>query len=218
MAAKKKKALLDHRSPGWAVNYYRPTSEDADSLAEKYGFMSDFPLRDRLESAYSGEETVQYHAEHNYPLSEQKELLKALHKRCHAVEEVIGKLGHKEKKLLAEEDSNLPDLKEFKENAHKVFMASLCALQRIKNQKSARPKKRNVWYFVWHLADVWLEGTGKEPTCSYNESKGCFVGDFYPFACECARLGAIKLAVSGDPGPLIRDILRERRSRQNKEE
>lgn len=204
-----KKPLPDHRPQTRNTEYHRPTEDEVKNLAGHYGFAADFDLASRLNTAYLFEESARCIAEDTPIPDEQTKLLEALRDRCHAVDEVVSKLGSNEIRRL---DNGLPYLDQFRKDAHRLYLAAHAALAGI--EKGKRQRRWNIRNFVWHLADVWQDGTGNPPTCSY--SAGSFVGDFYQFACACARLGAISIAGFGDPGSTIRDILRDRRIYQKK--
>lgn len=217
---KKPKPLRDNRPQARKVDYYCPTEEEALALADKYGFKSDYSLREKLEDAYSTEETHRCLSEDTTGIGEQRELLKALRDRCQALEEVVTKLGLEERMRLkvacSERLNHEPiDLNHYKAVTHMLYNKALGALSQISGKRGARQREENIWNFVWFLADVWQIGTEKKPTCNYDGAQERFVGDFYQFVCECAELGSVQLSGSNSPGSTIRSILKERRDRQN---
>ncbi len=212
----KKKPLPDHRTQARDSGYYRPSEEEVTELAHRYNFKADFPLRDRLEYAYSSEETARNINSDTPTLNEQKKLLEALRDRCLAVEEAVKVLGSDERCFLYDAWPDIPKLSQFQRDSHNMYLAAHAALSGLKNQKGKRERQENIWNFVWQLADIWQEGKRTQPTCGHNDIQEIYVGDFYRFVVQCASLGNIQLS-KGDPGGIIAKILEEWRQRDLKQ-
>ena len=204
-----KKRLANHGPKALISEYHRPTGDEVKKLTDDYSFAADFNLASQLENVYSSEDSVRQ-AEKDTHSGEQRKLLEALRDRCHAVEEVVSKLGTEERRRL---DNVFPmqDLAKFQQDTHRLYLASQEAV--LNMGRGRRQKQENIRNFVWHLADVWLEGTGKPPTCGNDDIQGQYVGDFYAFVVQCARLGDIQLS-KREPGGTIVKILKEWRQRK----
>jgi hypothetical protein len=208
----KKRELDDHRPQARGLEHKQVTEDEATELANTYGFKPGFNLRAKLDYAFSSEDSVRCITEDSPALSEQRKHLEALRNRCEALEEVISKLGIPELRLLLDAGADR-SLSRLEEDIRRIHLATRVSLVKIRDHKDKRPRQEDIWNFVSHLADIWKEGTNTEPTAGYSDINGCYVGDFYHFACECAELGNITLS-SGDPGALIVKILSERRQRK----
>jgi hypothetical protein len=206
----KKKPLADHRPQARNAAHHQPMDDEAKELKEKYGFAPDFGLMERLKYGYSSAETAKSIADDIPKLSEQRKHLEELMARCEALREVLSALGVEERRLLLEAFPDLP-LSRLGNDTRCLQRASRDALVSIEDERNTRQWQEHVWNFVWHLADVWEEGTGRKATCNYSGSSQSFVGAFYRFVNECAGLGSIKLASFGDSGSLIPNILQVRR-------
>jgi hypothetical protein len=204
-----KKRLADHGPKAPISEYHRPTYDEVKKLTDDYSFAADFNLASQLEHVYSSEDSVRQAAKDTH-LGEQRKLLVALRDRCHAVEEVVSKLGTEERRRI---DNVFPmqDLAPFQRDVHRLYQASQAAV--LKMEKGKKQREENIWNFVYHLADVWQDGTEKPPTCGYDDIQGQYVGDFYAFVVQCARLGNIQLS-KGKPGGTIVKILKEWRQRK----
>ena len=97
-----------------------------------------------------------------------------------------------------------------------LSLASHVALRKMEGERGTRSKKENIWRFIFHLADLWQQGTGREPTAGYIDvsDPGRYVGEFYQFVVRCAALGKVSIS-TGDPGGTIVRALKEWRSKQN---
>ena len=74
------------------------TKEEVEMLISKYGFSDDFPLRDRLDGAYSEEHLAR--RKESDSMKNVRKLLNELGRRCDAVNEVLGKFGPGEFELI----------------------------------------------------------------------------------------------------------------------
>ena len=211
----KKKSIPDNRPQALESHYYHPTESDSSSIATKYGFVSDYALKEKLEFAFMIEESIRSYQQSETQPKEQRDMLKLLLNSASVIEEILTNLGTNEINHLL--DSMLLEksisLSVFKQDLTHIRWATAAALGAMKNEKGVRSKKENVWYLVSRLADIWLEGKQESPTIGYDDISGEYVGEFYHFVCECADLGSIHLS-NGNPGSSIKNIIQNWRNKQ----
>lgn len=230
----RKKKIPDHSAIP-SGQRHSTTKNEAEKLISKYGFSDDFPLRDRLDGAYSEEHLAR--RKESDSMKNVRKLLNELGRRCDAVNEVLGKLGpgefefinsiywipdgNKDKGKNKTKGKDRNEGKELVLNKQREMVRNLGLLGEDATRMArlvdaaldleghaGRRENIPVRVFVEELAIIWKEGTGREPTCSNDYAKNCFTGDFYKFTLRCAEIGGIKLS-TGDPGSTIHLILRK---------
>lgn len=206
------KAVPNHKSSSFQSNHYSPTKHEVEELKSKNAFKDGYDLKEQLEEIYRFENSMRQAESNTVAPSDQKNMLKRLRNCSSELNEILTNLGTDERirlnnSMRSEKSISLSALEQEIERLH---LASIVAIKGI--SRGERGKQANVWEFIRRLAQVWKEGTGKQPTTNYSDyapEDSKYIGDFYFFVIDCAELGNIILSENGDPGGTVRNALKE---------
>lgn len=184
------------------------------ALRDRFGFNPDFPLKDQLRDAVRRYESFNPIKDHDVTTERTGNRLRELEKRCAALLEAIEKLPRRAERLLNDQGFDDYHYEDARRLVRKLMFAARYSSKKLK-EKSKRKSDTPRINFVYLLADIWEEGTGKGASIGKSDStEPPGPETFYSFVVESAKIGNIPLADWGASYSIVRDTVKLRRENQ----
>jgi hypothetical protein len=185
-----------------------------NALRDRFRFNPDFPLKGRLRDAIRRYASFSLIKDHDVTTERTENRLRELERRCAALLEAIEKLPHRAELLLNDRGFDDYQYEDARRLVRKLMFAAHYSSKKLKEKSKRNPETPRI-NFVYLLADIWEEGTGKEASIGKSEStEPPGQETFYSFVVESAKTGNVSLADWGTSYSLVRDTLKLRLENQ----
>lgn len=188
-----KKKLPDHSLKAYSDSDPSIPVEFMGRVAKKFGFDSDFHLKDELEFAWFWYNTLSSNQESQYPIAETRELLDAFSVATWSLHNCISKFGPEERRLLGDSYQHLISREPswpMTDEIETLARAADRALASIPKSKGGSQVKAET-ALARRLYDIYVRGTGQEATVSYSDIDECYPNPVVNFVCECMAVMGI---------------------------
>lgn len=176
------KKIPDLRLKGAGVaGVFHPfTEEGAAKLAEQFGFLSGYQLREKLNDA-ADNYYLWSNSERLPNSSTRKDFLDEMERRAKALLEALVKDGG----CMRRELGVGVDLEGLKLMLRRLAINAKVARNELPRDRPGRGKDIAYHGLLRNLRDIYTQGTGRTNKITWDDYKGCYAGHFFNFVVEC---------------------------------
>ncbi len=174
------------------------SAENTQSIAEKFGFPTDYSLANKLNDAAGTYDTFKKENVGRPPEgAEGKAFFKEMERRAAALAKCFDKLGWATDKFLDAAKAHGLDIdpSSFKWKLHRVADAARTAAQNVPDKGPGRDPDIALPDYIARLRKIYCEGTGKEDRRTYNTyaetDEEAYTGAFFNFVKACLSVVGI---------------------------